>query len=227
MTYGDLEKWRKYVPFLIFSACIVPWALMRSKSLDEAKLYNELIIPLLAIVAAFVYVGLDCRKVPWKREIDAHVGNQIRKGLLDMVPRDLEVTEDEKHGLQGEIFKDLTGVFWEAIDRSDVLRSHKEHFYSNGIVYSTSIDVFLICSFVGFVYALASLAARNASLAYVAASLVAIGLFSRAFVTPRARADHLKLSTEQLELVGREQGDFVSGRFRKIIGDWRRERVLQ
>jgi len=52
-----------------------------------------------------------------------------------MVPKDLAVTESEKQDLlQREIFRELTGVFWEAVDRSERPRSHKEYFYSNGIV---------------------------------------------------------------------------------------------
>lgn len=226
MTHAELDKWRKYVPFLIFGFCILPWFLVRSKSLADAKVANEIIVPILALTAAFFYVGFDIRRSRWKAEVSAHVGRQIQNALLDLVPKDLAVTENEMHDLQREVFKELTGVFWEAIDQSEVLRSHKEHFYSNGIIYSTSIDVFLICAFAGFVYAVTSLVTGKPDLAYVGASFIAIALASRLFVTPRARKRHLALSDEQLDLLRRNQRDFVSNRFREIIVSWRRERVL-
>lgn len=227
MTLSDLQKWRKRIPFFIFTACLLPWFLIRSKSLAEADLANKIIVPLLALLGAFFYVGLDLRRSRWKREIDMHVGKQIRAGLLDIVPRDLDVTDSERHQLaKSEVFKELTGVFWEAIDQSEVLKSHKEHFYSNGIVYSTSIDVFLICGFAGFCYAVASLVLADIPQAYVAALLIAIALACKVLVTPRARQRHMRLSTEQLDLLCREKGDFVSERFREIVVGWRRARSL-
>lgn len=228
MTLSELEAWRKRVPWFIFFLCVLPWFLINSKNLAEAKLYSETLVPIAAIVAAYFYTGSDFRRSMWKREIDAHVGRQIRLALLSMVPKDLEITEGEKQDLlQKEIFRELTGVFWEAVDRSDKLRAHKEHFYSNGIVYSTSIDVFLIGGLAGFVYAVASLVTRKLNFAYVAAVFIAIALASRILVTPRRRTRHLVLSAEQLDLLRREQSEFVSSRFREIIVGWRRDRVLQ
>jgi hypothetical protein len=226
MTLSDLNAWRKRVPWFIFALCILPWFWIKSKSLGETKLYSETIVPVAAVVATYFYVGSDFRRSLWKREIDAHVGKQIRQALLDMVPPDLAVTERERQDLlQREVFRELTGVFWEAIDRSELLRSHKEYFYSNGIVYSTSIDVFVICGLAGFVYGVAFLIMGKPDLAYVSALSVAIALASRAFVTPRTRARHLALSAEQLDLLRREQSGFVSNRFREIIAGWRRQRV--
>jgi len=226
MNHGDLDTWRKRVPWFIFAVCVLPWFLIKSKNLAEAKLYSEVFVPILALIATYFYVGSDFRRSLWNKELDDHVRKQIRQALLDMVPEDLAVTESEKQGLlEREIFRELTGVFWEAIDQSDKLRAHKEYFYSNGIVYSTSIDVYLICSFAGFVYAVASLVTRRPDLAYVGAFSIAIALASRAFVTPRRRARHLDLSAEQLELLRREQLAFVSNRFREIIVGWRRERM--
>lgn len=226
MTHSDLDKSRKYVPFAIFALCLLPWFVIRSGNLADAKLANEIVAPAFALVAAFFYVGSDFRRSRWKREIDAHVGKQIRDRLLDLIPGDLAVSENERHELQGEVFKELTGVFWEAIDGNEVLRSHKEYFYSNGIVYSTSIDVYLICALVGFVYAVMSLVFAEVKFAYVGAGLIAIAEGSRMLVTPRKRARHMELSREQLDLLRRERGDFVSNRFREIIASWRKERVL-
>jgi hypothetical protein len=227
MTLSELGAWRKRVPWFIFSLCVLPWIFIKSKNIAEAKLYSETVVPIAALIATYFYTGSDFRKSMWKSEIDAHVGKQIENALLPMVPKDLAITESEKQDLlKREIFKELTGVFWEAVDRSDRLRSHKEHFYSNGIVYSTSIDVFLIGGVAGFVYAVASLITRKVDLAYVAALFIAVALASRILVTPRRRARHLVLSAEQLDLLRREQSEFVSSRFREIIVGWRRDRVL-
>jgi hypothetical protein len=224
MTLSDLNKYRKYIPFALFSLCILPWFAVRSKTTADVKAACDVIIPALAFIAAFVYVGGDLGKARWKAEKEAYVGKQIREKLLAMIPADLAVTRDEARALEGEVFKELSGVFWEAIEGSEILKSQKEHFYSNGIVYSTSIDVFVICSFSGFVYAVIAVISKNVVFAYVAFGLVALALISKWFVTPVKRARHLALSQEQLELLERERGDFVSTRFREIVTNWRKER---
>jgi hypothetical protein len=227
MTLGELQSWRKRVPWFIFSLCVLPWFFISSKSLADAELYSKTLVPIAALLGAYFYTGSDFRRSLWKREKDAHVGKQIQDALLSMVPKDLAITERETQDLlQKEIFRELTGVFWEAVDRSDRLREHKEHFYSNGIVYSTSIDVFLIGGLAGFVYAVAFWVTRKIDLAYVAAFFIAVALASRILVTPRRRKRHLVLSAEQLDLLRREQSEFVSSRFREIIVGWRRDRVL-
>ncbi|HEY5175582.1 MAG TPA: hypothetical protein VII95_08470, partial [Terriglobales bacterium] len=132
------------------------------------------------------------RKSRWKQEMNAYVGQQIRTRLLDMIPREIDVTDAERVQLaNSEVYKELTGVFWEAVGRNEALKSHKEHFYSNGIIYSTSIDVFLICGFAGFCYALGAVVLSDASQAYAAAALILISVVSRAFAIPRARQYHM------------------------------------
>jgi Flp pilus assembly protein TadB len=222
MTRSDLFTWRKRAPVFIFGVCLLPWVVLNAKNLDEAKLLSELVLPVIAVIAGFFYVGLDISRSRWKSEQEAHVGKQIREALIDMVPKDLGVTESEKKALaEREVFRDLTGVFWEAVDGNQSLRSLKEHFFSNGIVYSISIDVYLICGFFAFLYAVASLLTRRPEFAYVAILCVSVALLSRFWVTPTKRKRHLELSAEQLELLRREQSDFVSRRFRDIIIGWR------
>jgi hypothetical protein len=234
MTLSELGYWRKGAPFFIFGLCILPWFVVSSKNLEEVKLLSEIVVPSIALVAAFFYVGADLGRSRWKAEVNKYVGVQIEETLSTMVPAELAVTPIEMNDLKEEIFGELTGVFWEAVEGNDLLRGHKEHFYSNGIVYSTSIDVFLIFSFAGFAYACASVVYTiraplqgNTGLACAAAVLLAVGLAARFLVLPRARQKHLKLSKEQLALVQREEGGFVSGRFEEIIFRWRRNRLLQ
>jgi hypothetical protein len=226
MTHNDLDRWRKYVPFALFSFSILLWLVITSRSLAETKLATEVIVPILAIIAAFFYVGFNVRGLLWRSEIDEHVGKQIRAFILDMVPKDLEITEAEKQDLEREIFKNLTGVFWEAVDRNDLLRSLKEHFYSNGVVYSTSIDVHLILGFVGVVYALGCFVTPQPALAFAAIVFLLLSIVSRVFVTPRTRARQLTLSAEQLELLRREEANFVTNRLRDMVNESRRRRLL-
>jgi hypothetical protein len=226
MTLSELSKWRKYVPFVIITSCLLPWLLITTKTLADAKLANDVVVPLVALIGAFFYVGFDVRGPRWRAEVEAHVGSQIRTALLEMIPNDLEVTEEEKHRLEPQVFKKLTGVFWQAVDRNDILRSHKEHFYSNGIEYSTSIDVYLICGFAGLIYAVAALVTRQNVFAWAGAGCVVVAIAARLLVTPHARARHAELSSEQLELLRTQEKDYVSREFRKIVMDWRKTNAL-
>jgi hypothetical protein len=228
MTLSELHKARWAFPYFIFLLCVLPLFVLPSKSLADADIRVKIIASALALLLCGAYVGLGLRKARWKQEMNKYVGKQIRARLLDMIPKDLEVTADERLQLAGsEVYKDLTGVFWEAIDRNQVLRSHKEHFYSNGTIYSTSIDVFLICGFAGFCYAITAVLLSDNSVAYTAAVSILIAVVSGAFAIPRARREHLKLSAEQLDLRGREESDFVSKRYREIVLGWRQARALR
>jgi hypothetical protein len=138
------------------------------------------------------------------------------------------VSQGERDQLaRSEVYKELTGVFWEAVDQSPVLLTHKEHFYSNGIEYSTAIDAYLMCGFFGFCYSIASVVLTDVVLSYVAAALIVIALLCRFLAIPHARGRHLTLSSEQLELLRRERGGFVAERFREIVLGWRRARLLR
>ncbi len=226
MTKSELDKYRKIAPAAISGLCILPWYLVRSSSLADAKLANDFIVPALAIVLAFLYVGLNIRKPWWNKENDANVRRQIRDGLIRLVPKDLALTEEERGRLDDEVFRELTGVFWEAIDGSDVLRAQKEFFYSNGVVYSTAIDVTLISSFFAVLYCLASAYFSEVRLFYAALVLFGVALISRVSIIPRARAQHMLLSHQQLELLERDRSAFVADRFRSIVTRWRRNRIL-
>lgn len=227
MTLNDLQTWRKRVPFFIFIFSLVPWFLIMSKTTAGGELANKIIAPAIGLLGTFFYVSLGVPRARWRRENETHVGKLICDRLLDMVPKDLRVSESERLELaKSHVYKQLTGVFWEAIDRNDVLKSHKEHFYSNGIIYSTSIDVYLICGFAGLCYAVASLVLTNIILAYGGAVLIAIAVASRVLVTPHTRRSHMTLSAEQLDLLQREEHEFVSDRFREIVVRWRRARPL-
>ena len=217
MTLSELHKWRKQVPFYIFALCTLLGIVAAAKTLADVKSYSEIIVPCAAALA-FFYVGLGIGARVWRREIDAHVGEWIREGLFGMIPADLAVTRAEMEApLRREALGDLTGVFWEAVEENDVLRSQKEHFYSNGAVYSTAIDVFVICGFAGLAYLIAFLLTGERGFAWLSGVLVLIAVASRAFVVPSKRARHLDLCDEQLKLMRREQSAFVAERFRQII----------
>jgi hypothetical protein len=225
MTHGELKKARRYAPFILFQACFLPLTLKVSKDIEQAKFLNQFIVPVLALLAAFVYVGLDLRSGYWEEELDDHVRKQIREALLGMVPADLNVTDVERQQLTSEIMKTLTGVFWEAVDRNQVLKTQKEHFYANGALYTTSIDVLLIGVFAALVYSVAAFLQDNAFFGYVAAAFLAASVFSGWLVKPKARRRHMKLSAEQIDVVRRGEGAAIAARFREIINDWRAQRA--
>src|ERR1700678_4009358 len=225
MKLSELHKWRNRAPFLICTFCIIVWIFVVTKDVHKTELYVQTAAPILATIATFFYVGTDFRDRQWSTEVDRYVGEQIRQTLLNMVPEDLAITEAEKKELvKAQIFRNLTGVFWEAVDGNDKSKSLKEHFYSNGAVYSTSIDVFIICGFSGLVFFVASIVTRDSYFALAGLALTVIAVLSKWLVLPRRRENHLSLSREQLELLDNEGRAFIEGRFREIVGEWRHER---
>jgi triacylglycerol esterase/lipase EstA (alpha/beta hydrolase family) len=222
MTLNSLQSWRKALPFLIAIACIVP-VLIHSGGLEAIPLRYTLIAVALALIVPFFYVVLKLREPSWNRELEAHVRSQIRNSLITLIPNDLNVTAEEREQLKNtEIYKDLSGVFWDTVSKDELLRAQKEHFYSNGLEYTTVIDVFLLLRFFGICYAGISLLLGDATLFVWGAVLVGVALAAKWLAIPRARKEHLKLSAEQLELLKREKGDYVSERFRNIVLEWRK-----
>jgi hypothetical protein len=221
MTQSDLDNWRKRAPFVIFTIGLSLYFVVSGKDLELAK---QAIIPSIGAIAAFFYVGLDIHTYLWKRELQKHVGRQIKKAVLDMIPPDLHVTAEERQALaEREVYKTLNGVFWEAVDGDEALRLQKEHFYSNGVVYSTSIDVLTIGLLLAAISGVASLLTQRKELLSFAILCSTIAVASRLLVTRSRRKRHLELSVEQLDLLRRRQGDFIAKRFREIVRSWRSE----
>lgn len=227
MPLDELDRWRKRAPFFIFTVCVIPWFWVKAINGEQFKLYYDTLVPVIAGVLCFFYVGLNVRGALWDDEMETHVLPQIRRAILDLVPTDLKITEAEKQRLlEKEIYKKLTGVFWETVDESPKLQAQKQHFYSNGVVYSTSFDVFIICGLsVIFFYFNAALATWLFEFVYVVAILYGIAILSIGVVMPRRRAHHLELSNEQLELIRREHSTSVATKFRAIILEWRAQNV--
>jgi len=220
MTLSQLQWRRKIVPFGIAIACILLWFLARPDTVSDTKALTTLFLT--AIGTAFLYVIAKIRDPLWDRERDRYVGAQIRRELIELIPEDLNITSTEKDQLaRSAILKQLTGVFWEAIDRNEVLRAHKVHFYSNGLEYTTAIDAFLLCSLFALLYAVAFFFVGTSSVFFIAILCSLVAAVCKVVAIPRARRDHLALSAEQLDLVKRESGDFVADQFRNIVLAWR------
>lgn len=216
MTENELHRWRSRVPVIIFGIGVTPLVAVTHITPEE------FIITAAALVFGFFYRGTGLGSALWRVEKSKYVSSQIRAAVLDMIPLDLGVTSEEKELLAKQaVYGELAGVFWEAIEADPTLRSQKEHFYSNGIWYSTSLDVYLIGTFFGLCYAVLYVATTTATFAYLAAACTLIAILSRLTVTPSRRKYHLSLSKEQLDLLRRKQSDFVANQFRSIISGWR------
>src|SRR5437868_869735 len=96
MTKSELDTWRKRAPWFIFTIGLAPYFVVTAKDFEAAKLLTELIVSFIAAVATYFYVGIGIRSSMWKREMDAYVGKQIREALLDMVPKNLKITAEER-----------------------------------------------------------------------------------------------------------------------------------
>lgn len=222
MTKSDLEKWRFRAPFIIVSCTLIPLIYIYVQDASSQERIIQTVVTPGCYIFAFFYSAMKLRNPLWSRELSKYVGAQIRTSLVELVPTDLNVTAEEKRQLkEKEIWKKLTGVFWEAIDSDASLVRQKEHFYANGVFYTASIDLFLILPFIALIYLAFYLIQPNTLFLVFAASCLLVSVLSRCLVLPRCRKRHLELSSEQLEFLKRNKKDFVSGKFRQIILEWR------
>jgi hypothetical protein len=225
MTKSDLEKWRFHVPFLVASAATIPIvALLFSNPDAEAKVIKIAVLPA-CWLAAYFYSAMKLRNRHWFQELNAHVAEQIRTELMKLVPIDLALTREEERELrEKEIWKRLTGVFWEAVDSDAELIRHKEHFYANGILYTTAIDLYIILTCASVVYLSLYWYLQNVCFLMGASGCLVVAVLSRLLALPSCRKRHLELSSEQLDLLKRKKKEFIRDRFRQIIVEWRVER---
>jgi hypothetical protein len=129
MTLDSLQSRRKALPFLIAIACILP-LLVHSGGLQPVLLRYSLAALAIGLTVPFFYVTLKLREPRWNREQEEHVRAQIRSSLITLIPKDLNVTAEEKNQLESaEIYKTLSGVFWDTINQDELLRAQKEQFY--------------------------------------------------------------------------------------------------
>jgi hypothetical protein len=223
MTKSDLDKWRFRVPFIIVSSTIIPFFIcVIIKDADlEVKIIQYVITPA-SFIFAFFYSAMKLRKYCWYRELNKYVGAQIKDELIKLVPADLKCSDEEKLKLkEKEIWQKLYGVFWEAIDSEPNLVKNKEHFYANGALYTTSIDVYIILLFFGLIYILLYFIIANALLLLFGVLCLIVALLSKCLALPSCRRHHLELSSEQLNYLRRNKKDFIANKFRQIIQEWR------
>lgn len=227
MTKETLEKWRHRAPLVIVVAFATPYFLVVTNSLQDLKAISDILVSLGALAVAALYVGLNWRSTHWKAELRKQMGPQIQEALLNLLPPDLEVTPEERAILaRQDVYKSLTGVFWEAVDSDDALKAHKEHFYANGAIYTTAIDVYILGACASVCYEVAYVVTGRTPMMVIAAILLAFALLSRYSVVVKCRKRHLQLSAEQLDLLRRNQKDFVQKRFRELVLARRRDGLL-
>lgn len=226
MTKSELDKWRFRAPFLIMSTTLVPIAVaLIIDAATQTKVIQIVIIPM-CLFMAYVYSAMKWRGYYWRRELDSHVGEKIRSELLALLPGDLNTTDAERQRLREQaVYRKLTGVFWEAIDGDEELRRHKEHFYANGALYTTAIDLYIILLPISLVYSILSMLTPRHSLLFILVSVacLVVSVISRSLIVPACRKRHLELSDEQLDLLKRKRRDFVVERYRDIVTEWRRQ----
>lgn len=226
MTKSDLDKWRFYAPFIIVSSTLIPLGYVLVQDADSKVTIIQSVVTFFCYILAFFYSSMKLRNLFWVRELNKYVGAQIKTELIKLAPDDLNITSEEKKKLEEkEIWKKLTGVFWEAIDSDPILITQKEHFYANGVFYTTSIDLFLILPFVALIYLILYFFKTNTLFLYFGISCFLVALLSKYLALPSCRKRHLELSTEQLELLRRNKKDFIARKFKEIIQEWRLEKT--
>jgi hypothetical protein len=94
-------------------------------------------------------------------------------------------------------------------------------FYKNGFLYTGAIDIALILPFFAALYYAAFVFGLGWIHPFFATACLLVAWLACAFGVPKYRRRHLRLSSEQLDLIRRRRRDFVEERFREIVTEWR------
>ena len=225
MTLSELKQRRRAMPYWIAIACATPAVALIYLD-TEAFQKVQVIVALMALIFAFGYNGFGVRDRYWQRENENYVGQTIRNGLITLIPDSADVTPAEEVKIrEWEIFKQLTGVFWEAVDSDERISRYKPHFYENGFLYTTAIDAWIVTSISGLGYTIWAIASGNFFALLVAVFLILVSVTSRYVFVVRYRKAHVSMAAEQIDLIQRLKGKEVSERFLNLIIEMRKEKL--
>jgi hypothetical protein len=207
---------------IISAAASTPAAFLLPLS-DSGKLnILQFLVPVIGGAIGALYLAIGCRDWLWTPEKKANVRRQITNEFLDMIPDDLDITASERGRLaNAELGKELTGVFWEAIDGDPQLRECKQFFYKNGAFYTSVIDAALLLPAFALIYCIFWLTGLGRANIFIAVICLALTLVALLVAIPRCRSKHMLLSQEQLEEIRGSRLGFVQSRFRELIAEWR------
>lgn len=223
VTLDTLSKWRILAPIAICSAATTPGIFFFPIPQSSRETVLHFALPVVAGLAGMLYAALGLRDWLWREEKNRWVGQQIRQEFLKMIPADLGVTPEERVRLdKEEIHNELTGMFWEAIDGYPELAAQKQFFYKNGFLYTSSIDAALILPLIAALYYGLFLLGFGRIHTFFATVCLLVAWVACVLAIPSCRRRHLRLSSEQLDLIRRRRREFVEGRFREIITQWRK-----
>jgi hypothetical protein len=208
---------------MIISGAAATPAVFLLKATEGGRLnVLQFLIPVIGAAVGALYLAIGGRDWLWNPEKKDNVRRQITEGFLKMIPPDLMLTYSERQRLaEAELTKELTGVFWEAIDGDPHLKEGKQFFYKNGLVYTSIIDAALLLPVFAFFYCLLGVSGAGTAYVFVGLLYFALTLIALFVGLPKCRAKHMLLSREQLDELSRSRADFVEARFRKIITEWR------
>lgn len=222
----ELRKWRHNAPGYIASVATIPLAWHLGLFVLEPRALLNILVAAFGWLVSHYYGALKLRNGLWIEEQNNHVGEQIRREILSMIPADLEVTAEEREHLSKNwVIKKIYGIFWEAVDSHPQLKDHKESFYEIGKYYSTAFDVFIIWGSAGYFYLFGLYFGNDWFYLYVSLAFLTAATVSWYYIIPNLRKQMLELSMEQLGQIKRLQRDFVSKAFRDAVKDMRSENL--
>ena len=222
MNADTLERVRFATPGAIATVASLPGALFLNLSAAQQETAIKVVIPLVALVFGVAYSALGLREWAWRREKNLYVVQQIRQNISSLIPADLNVTPGEGIRLVDEIWNELSGVFWAAVNDNADIEKQKSFFFNNGAFYTGAIDACQISLLFAVAYFAVWAWGWGAVHVLFSCACLAIAWVSYAVMRYR-RKIHLKLSIQQLKDLSADHADSIGEKFRAIIMRWRNE----
>jgi len=200
MTRATLTRLRLVVPGVII--LIVAFFLLPS-SLRFQDVSQYLVSPmgLFSLVIVCVMGGLyNITGIRWLflRDALSVIQANIKQKLTVPFYGDEQIRANIESLIRG---RQLMHVFYRIVDNDESLKVKAQGVYSNGLLWSTTADVMIISSFAVPVYLIAHLFNPLPHYCVVAFILSAIYLIAALFLMPKVTAEHIELSSEQLEFI--------------------------
>lgn len=217
MTLSELVKSRQTVPYVIAGIGLLPLLIVGQPAPEGGGITKPLVAGL-SIAIAFFYSLFGVRDVVWDYELDKKIHPLIKRGILRLVPADLDMTDEELAEVsRRDILKKNTGIFWETVDGNPRLSELKQHHYANGHKYTAAIDAVLLCGLAAVLYLVYFLVSFRTAWLGVAVvyAIISFGAYQIALLRYRRR--HQEITQEQVERLEQLCKAPVQDRLRAIV----------
>jgi hypothetical protein len=207
-----LKLLRWVIPGVILAVMLEP--LLHITELAAKYHWPDLLgYPASIIVFGVFYDVLDLRRLAFERPL-AKINLNIEDSLLACCSSSPDVVAASSY-LRQE--RRLMNVFYAVVDNDKSLTEKSKRVRANGFIWSSLADLQVLGAIGAVVYLVGAAISRSGVYLVTSLCLIALVILTRLVFMPMTTKKHLRLSTEQLEMIEQQHRQEVCDRIAALV----------